>query len=508
MYDYMNDESRFLETSLPPKDAFYSDIKKAHISDDDFHHACKVFEILECANLGEYSDLYLKTDVLLLCDIFENFRNISLRDYCLDPCQFFSAPGLSWSAMLRMTKVNLHLLTDIDDLVFFERGRRGGVSQISDYASANNPYVENYDPRKPNSYIEFLDANNLYGWACQQPLPIGNFRRLNEKELLNFDVMSISDDSEKNYLMEVSLSYPAYLHDEHNCFPLAPVKRSIKDEELSPYAKEAWKDLRGKSKRPNNEKLLCTLEDKDFYVLHYRNLKLYLQLGLQIKHIHGVLEFQQEPWLKPYIDFNTRKRMEAKTEFEKTFYKILNVSVFGKLIERQRSHLDVVLTNSSPKLNALTARPSFKECRIFNENLVGVHCKRTKVLINKPIFAGQTVLDLSKLLMYQFWYGYLKRKYGNQCRLLCTDTDSLLFHVASNDINDDFKKDEFYFDFSDYPKDHHLYSHTNKKVPGKFKSEVNEKQITHYCGLRSKMYAIIYKENDQDREKKKGKRCS
>ena len=119
MYDYMNDESRFLETSLTPKEAFYSDIKKVHISDDDFHHACKVFEILDCANLGEYSDLYLKTDVLLLCDIFENFRNISLRDYCLDPCPFFSAPGLSWSATLRMTKVNLQLLTDIDDLFFF-----------------------------------------------------------------------------------------------------------------------------------------------------------------------------------------------------------------------------------------------------------------------------------------------------------------------------------------------------------------------------------------------------
>ena len=165
----------------------------------------------------------------------------------------------------------------------------------------------------------------------------------------------------------------------------------------------------------------------------------------------------------------------------------------------------MVLTNSNPKLNALTAKPSFKECRIFNENLVGVYCKRTKVLINKPIFAGQTVLDLSKLLMYQFWYGYLKRKYGNPCRLLCTDTDSLLFHVATNDINDDFKRDEFYFDFSDYPRDHPLYSPTNKKVPGKFKSEVNEKQITHYCGLRSKMYAIIYKENDQDTEKKKAK---
>ena len=152
MYDYMNDESKFLETNLPPKKAFYSHIKKTHISEDDFQHACKVFETFDSANLGDYSDLYLKTDVLLLCDIFENFRNISPRDYSLDPCQFYSAPGLSWSAMLRMTKVKLQLLTDIDDLILFERGIRGGVSQISDrYASANNPHLETYDATKPNS---------------------------------------------------------------------------------------------------------------------------------------------------------------------------------------------------------------------------------------------------------------------------------------------------------------------------------------------------------------------
>ena len=317
--------------------------------------------------------------------------------------------------------------------------------------------------------------------------------------------MSISDYSDKGYLIEVSLSYPSYLHDEHNCFPLAPVKRSIRHEELSPYAKEARKELRGKSKRPNNGKLLCTLEDKDYYVLHYRNLKLYLQLGLQIKQIHSVLEFEQAAWLKPYIDFNTRKRMEAKTEFEKSFYKILNVSVFGKLMERQRSHLKVTLTNSSTVLNKLTAKPSFKECRIFNESLVGVHCKRTKVLISKAIYAGQTVRDLSKLLMYQFWYGYLKCKYGNQCRLLCTDTDFLLIHMVTNDIGEDFKRDAFYFDFKDYPKDQDLYSEVNKKIPGKFKDEVNGKQITHYCGLRPKMYAIVYKGDAGEAEKKKAK---
>ena len=246
-YDYMNDESKFLETSLPPKEVFYSNVKKAHISDEDYMHACNVFSTLGLAELGDYNDVYLKTDVLLLCDIFENFRNVSQRDYNLDPCHFYSAPGLSWASMLRMTKVNLQLITEIDDLILWERAVRGGVSQIADrYAVANNPYLETYDSTKPSSYIQFLDANNLYGWACQQRLPIGNFRHLSQEELIRFDVLNVSDDSRKGYLIEASLRYPSHLHDDHDCSPLAPVKRSIKDEELSSYAKQTWKQLRGK----------------------------------------------------------------------------------------------------------------------------------------------------------------------------------------------------------------------------------------------------------------------
>lgn len=248
-YDYMDDESRFQETCLPSKENFYSEIKKSHISDEDYHHACNVFQRLNISNLGEYSDLYLKTDVLLLTDIFENFRNIAIRDYQLDPCHFYSAPGLSWAAMLLMTKVNLELITDMDDLLLWERACRGGVSQISSrFAQANNPYLDDYDPSQAHAYIMHIDANNLYGWACQQPLPIGGFRRLSEEEIASFDVLLVLDDSKKGYLIETSLSYPSNLHDDHNCFPLAPEKRSVADDELSPHAKWAWAELRGSVK--------------------------------------------------------------------------------------------------------------------------------------------------------------------------------------------------------------------------------------------------------------------
>ena len=205
--------------------------------------------------LGEYSDLYLKTDVLLLTDIFENFRDISMRDYRLDPCHYYSAPWLSWSAMLLMTKAKLKLITEIDDLLLWERACRGGVNQIScRYAKANNPYLEDYDPCQPNSFIVFIDSVNLYGWGCQQNLPIGGFRRLTLEEIASFDVLKVPDDGEKGYLIEVSLSYPSDLHDDHNCFPLAPIKRNVRDNELSPYARNAWNDLRGSVKRAKSEK--------------------------------------------------------------------------------------------------------------------------------------------------------------------------------------------------------------------------------------------------------------
>ena len=504
-YDYMNDERRFAETQLPSKDDFYSSIKCANISDEDYAHSLNVFSTLNLETLGDYSDLYLKTDVLLLADIFENFRKVSHQDYHLDPCHFYSAPGLSWAAMLRMTKVELELLSDIDNVLLFERGIRGGISQISKrYSTANNTYLQNYNANEPTSYIQYLDANNLYGWACQQYLPIRNFRQLSDKEIQEFDIAKIADNSAKGYLIETSLEYPSHLHDEHNCLPLAPVKRHIESSELSPYAQQLWSDLHGKCKRAKSEKLLTTLEDKDHYVVHYRNLKLYLQLGLRIKQIHNVLEFDQEPWLKPYIDFNTQKRKEAKTEFEKSFYKLLNCSVFGKLLECQRKQRSVFLTNSPSKLAKMTAKPLFQECRIFNEHLVGVHCKKSKVTINRPIYAGQVVLDLSKCLMYDFFYNYLKRKYQRHCQLLMTDTDSLLFRVQTNNIYEDFKEDEEYFDFSDYCTDHFLYSERNKKVPGKFKDELNGRLISKFCGLRSKMYAFTF----DDKEKKTAKGIS
>ena len=176
-YEYMDSWERFNETSLPDKKAFYSELNLEDITDKDYAHAQKVFRELKLKIIGDYHDLYVQSDTLLLADVFENFRNKCIEIYELDPAHFLSAPGLAWQACLKKTKVKLELLTDIDMLLMVEKGIRGGMCQaIHMYAKANNKYMNNYDKNIESSYLIYLDANNLYGWAVSQKLPVNGFK--------------------------------------------------------------------------------------------------------------------------------------------------------------------------------------------------------------------------------------------------------------------------------------------------------------------------------------------
>ena len=313
-YSYMDSFNRIEETELPNKKEFFNDLNNTAISDSEYQHARKVWDSFKIKNLGEYHDLYLKTDVLLLSDVFQNFRNKCLKYYGLDPCHYFTSPGLSWDAMLKKTKVKLDLITDIDMLLFIEKGMRGGISHIAHrYAKANNKYLPNYNPELDDSYLTYQDANNLYGWAMCKRLPTGNFKWLNP-EIVNLG--NYDENSDKGIILEVDLEYPKELHSLHNDYPCAPEKMIITDDMLSDYARKIKKEHSVSSGKV--PKLVTTLLDKEKYITHYQNLKLYLSLGLKIKKIHRVLEFNQSPWLKEYIDFNTEMRKNAKNNFEKT----------------------------------------------------------------------------------------------------------------------------------------------------------------------------------------------
>ena len=228
-YDYMNSMEKFDETSLPDERCFYNRLNDKAISKKEHEHAEAVWATLNCTTMKDYHNHYLKSDVLLLTDIFENFRKMCLKTFKLEPLHYYSLPGLSWDAMLKYTEVELDLITDIDMYQMVEKGMRGGVSQISHrYAESNYPTMKTFDQNKPTKVLTYQDANSLYSWAMSQPLPTKNFKWIDP-----IDVLSVPDDFRFGYILEVDLEYPKELHDNHNDYPLAPEHLGITDDMLA-----------------------------------------------------------------------------------------------------------------------------------------------------------------------------------------------------------------------------------------------------------------------------------
>lgn len=245
-------------------------------------------------------------------------------------------------------------------------------------------------------------------------------------------------------------------------------------------------------------KLLLTLENKEKYVIHYRMLKLALQHGLILKKVHRILQFNQSLWLKPYIDLNMEMRKKAQNDFDEAFYKYLVNAIFGKTMENIRSRVDIKIANrfKSGKYSAqmLIARPNFKRFTIFDENLVAIELKKTQFLFDKPIIIGMSVLDISKIKMYSFFYGFLKEKYGERCELAYTDTDSFILDIRTDDFYADMRENIHLFDTSDYPLGNEYgIERMNKKVIGAMKDELNGNVFYEFCGLRAKAYAFLYR---------------
>ena len=474
-YEYMDSLERFKENKLPPKEAFYSRLTGEGISDEDYERAKKVWKVFGMKTLHDYHDLYNVTDVLLLADVFENFRNICMENYKLDPAHYFTAPGLAWDACLKITGVELELLSDIDMLLMIEKGIRGGVSMISNrHGKANNKYMgESFIDTMISIYIMYLDANNLYGWAMSKLLPTHGFEWMKVDELETWELYSC--------ILEVDLEYPKNLHDLHNDYPLAPEQIMVN----------------------KTSKLIPNLGDKKKYVLHYQTLKQYLRLGLKLTHIHRGIKFKESPWLEKYISLNTKLRTEAKNEFEKDFFKLMNNAVFGKTMENIRNRVDIKLVNNKKQAEKLSAKPNFKHCNIFSEDLVAIHMKKTKLDFDKPVYLGMCILDLSKTLMYDFHYNHIKKKYGDKAKLLLTDTGSLMYEIQTEDFYKDIKEDvKDRFDTSGYPPDHPsgIPSGFNKKVLGMFKDEVNGNIIDEFVGLRAKLYSYKMFEGEESKK--------
>ena len=229
------------------------------------------------------------------------------------------------------------------------------------------------------------------------------------------------------------------------------------------------------------KKLVCYLRNKKKYVLHIRSLKQALNHGLKLKKVHRIIEFNQEAWLKPYIDMNTELRKIAKNDFEKDFFKLMNNAVFGKTMENVRKHRNIKLVTTDKKRNKLVSEPNYHAINLISENLSITEMRRTKVKMNKPIYLGLSILEISKLLMYEFWYDYMKPKYDDNVKLCFMDTDSFIMNIKTEDFYKDVANDvERRFDTSNYEVDRPLPTGKNKKVIGLMKDELGGRIITKF----------------------------
>ena len=459
-----------------------------NIYDIDYRHGNNVFKISKLKNLGEYHDLCVQSDTLLLADVFENLRHTCYKVYELDPAHFLSLPGLAWQACLKKTNIKLEFLTDYDMLLMVEEGiRRGICHAIHRHAKANNKYMRNCDKNKESSYIQYLDANNLYGWAMSQKLPVNGFKWIEDTSEINEEfIKNYDENSDKGYILEADVKYPRKLHDLHSDLPFLPKRMKI----------------------DKCKKLVCNLLNKKKYVVHIQSLKKALNHGLKLKKIHRIIEFNQEAWLKPYIDMNTELRKVAKNDFKKDFFKLMNNSVFGKTMENIRKHRDIKLVTTDKKRSKLVSEPNYHTMNYISEHLSIIEMRRTKVKMNKQIYLGLSILEISKLLMYEFWYDYMKPKYGDKVKSCYMDTDSFIMNIKTEDFYNDISNDvEKRFDTPNYECDRPLPTGKNKKVIGLMKDELGGRIITEFVALRPKTYSYSTDDFKEDKKAKGTKKC-
>ena len=313
--------------------------------------------------------------------------------YELDPAHFLSLAGLAWQACLKKTNIKLELLTDYDMLLMVDEGIRGGICHsIHRHAKANNKYI--------------------YVWAMSQKLLVNGFKwiedtsKINEEFIKNYD-----ENNDKGYILKVDVKYLKKLHDLHSDLPFLPKKMKI----------------------DKCKKLVCNLRNKKKYAVYIKSLKQALNHGLKLKKIHRIIEFNQETWLKPYIETNTELRKLAKNDFEKDLFKLMDNSVFGKTMENIRKHRDIKLVTIDKK--------NYHTINYISEDLSITETNKTKVKMNKPIYLGLSILEISKLLMYEFWYDYMKPKYGNNVKLSYKDTDTFIMDIKTEDFYKDIAND-------------------------------------------------------------------
>ena len=494
-YKTLEDYERPIEDLLKAgNEAYYSKTKNEIPDQKEIDRTNEIIKLFNIKNGRELTELYNKADVILLADIFEKFTEDSKTEFGINPLYNISLPGTTWSNGLKYTKIEFELIKNVDLYQMFESGIRGGISGI---------FGDRYIESDNNTVILHVDMNNLNGFAMLFHLPTGNFQICENNSITESfinKVLNTQDCSNTGYVLIVDLIYPDNIKYKSKNFPFCPENKTIDPVNYTEYMKEH----EPKPHRPTS-KLICDQSDKEYYIVHYRNLKFYIRMGMIIKKLHRIVSFDQSPWLAKYIDYNTKKRAEADSDFMKDYHTNLISSFFEKIMEDVRNRIknEFVKNTNERKILQFQSRLDFNGIRKSYQDYDTYTFKSNIIKMEKPIYLGFCILELSKLLMYETYYDKLQKYFGiDGIQIHYQDTDAFIMSVMTMDIVYDLNKlQEQYkiFDFSNLNKEHKLFSNEFKKIPGYLKLETPKSiYIDKFVCLRSKCYAYISQLDDYE----------
>ena len=476
------------------KKAYFSETKNKIPDQEEIDRTNEIIKLFNIKNGRELRELYNKADVLLLADIFEKFIKVSISEFGINPLYHISLPGTTWSNGLKYTKVELELIKNVDFFQMFENGIRGGMSGV---------FGDRYIKSDNNAVILHFDMNNLYGISRLQHLPTSNFQIYESNSITESfinKVLSTHDCINLGYVLLVDLIYPDNIKYKTKNFPFCPENKTIVPNNFTEYMKEHVP----KTFRPIG-KLICDQTNKEYYIVHYRNLKFYIRMGMIISKLHRIVSFDQSPWLQRYIDYITKKRAEADSDFMKDYLKNLICSFFGKTMENVRNRIKVeIVKNTNERKNlSFQSRLDFNGIHKSYQDYDTYTFKSIVVEMEKPIYLRFTILELSKLLMYEKYYDKLQKYFGvDGTQIHYQDTDAFVMSIRTADIVKDLSKlqDQYkMFDFSNLNKEHKLFSSEFEKIPGYLKIETPKSlYIDKFVCLRSKCYAYMTKLDGND----------
>lgn len=525
-YEYIDHVDRLEETALPPIESFHSLLRGKTVSQEEYNRAQYMWKLFNCRNIGDYMDVYLDIDIFGLQGLVEMARQAEFQASGLEVLKFLTAPSLSMAALLlsrdqmrdsfdRFIPFRLELCpaTDLGAHVFAlcEKNKRGGITQI----------CHRYSKADKDTEIKYLDITNLYGAAMMEPLPMGSWSRWNQSQLDLYKthpterLKLIDTEGDFCYIATVDAEVPTHLHDYFSDYPPMPVKRCVKLDETSPHYRTLLNGIVDSKGKPmlrheeKSEKLILDLLPKKGYVIHLRLLQAYIEEGVVVTRLEDMIFCRQQRWMKSYIETNTEKRNEARKAGNTALangYKLKNNSCYGKMMQDDRKHKNLKIITNELMMGKVLRHPLTNEVTLIRtgENLLAIaDITRKELKLDKPLPVGFCILEISKWLMFRYFYGS-KRKLKHRMRLLMTDTDSVVLEVTKEN-GEDFLTTCVKNGLADEWLDMSVYKDTepavvlmkqmgldplkNKAKVGTMKDECPNDPIVEFVGLRPKMYA-------------------